>query len=466
MDINKALEELERYQRPGKKRKKTVGVVLPFTKGDEKFWCAYYEFDQPSLGDMEILSYTKGKEESVEMIKKAEGLWKESYEDFEEGLKSSEKYNGKASKFNAMASGITAAVFEGGGYIAGAAAAVTAISVFTLLPAIGFGGAFAYVAVANYRNKRKARKALEMIEEIGEPENEFTLTKHKVGKKIKDPLVYRAAKRMLVELKDNNIDGECFREYRDMVKAYEKKKGWEASLGTVVSEKKLAKKNKGGKTRLDSTAYHIDGVIDHIMKKVAGGKLKFSSPEEEELFKAGAQTSADAAGVAEAYKGGSKKATIGARAWEKYHETLESYPRKEEVEGLKLMVEVLDSKGKVFGAKVGGKKQKEEMLLSMEQQLFGMEESYNEGEMLKTKYRHGYSSGGFMSIFFGLPFTIINWTMNGYQLLKKYGDKTSLSRPSKKKTAKTAKKKKQKGFRAKFKGGLSFIYDKLMYGDD
>ncbi len=446
MDLKKLLKKLETQ----KTEATTIGCALPFTKDGKEYWCAYFDIDQPDTGEMEIISYS----DSLEDVKTAaEAEWLESYDSFIESLKDEQKHGKEGAKINVSLSGVN------GGLAAYASYAALSLGGGPLGALVGGGlfgagaGVYGYSAISNWRNKKRAEKAVKKTEEFRNVKRNYTLKKF--DPQNIDELVYKGAKRMLIELR-GEVDRDCFNSYRDLVKGYEQQHGWKDSPGSVSCQKDLAESmtRPGG---MKNRAYHIDGIIE-IIKRLPkiNSDINFEGMEqdEEDAYYRGVYGGMDMPGLIEKLKTQNEKVTAGGQAWtvQRYIEGL--FPRLEEIDEKKARIEEAKT-GTLYGAPLGTSK--EDIVFRMEEELFYLEDTHSRGELIKRRFEEGLTAAGFTGGILGLPMFIGTHSINGYRALKKYGGK--IKEGIGKKTSKI-----EEGFRKVgngLKDGLTYPYRKI-----
>lgn len=440
MDIKKVLNRLER---PGVSE--PVGCVLPFKKDGKEFWCAYFEFDQPQYGEINVFSYN---DTLADAKKAAEEKWLSSYDALIEEANNLAGYSKEGAKANAALSGLNGGLMGAGAALGGA-----------LISGAFFGvgaGAFGYIAYRNWRNKKNAKKAADKLSEMKSKEKRINLVKR--DPKTADELSYRGMKKMLTSLK-GEIDSSSFYEYRDIVKKYEESNPWQYSSGDLACQKSVLKPQAAAR-KMGKRAYHIDGlvgIIKAISKKIPKfrEKLDFESyGDGEEAFYGGIYGGIDQIGVVEHLGNSDERITTGGQAWDIKKWVNESFPRKAEIEKLYLGIEEA-KKGSLLGVPLGAKK--DGTVFRLEEELFHMEEEYKRGEFLKKKFDEGFFTGGITAAAFGIPLLTANASANGYRALKKYGGKVKEGMAVKAKNFKEGTKKAGK----RIKDGFTYPYRKM-----
>ncbi|MBI5355588.1 MAG: hypothetical protein HZB68_04000 [Candidatus Aenigmarchaeota archaeon] len=440
MDIKKVLKKLEQ---PGSFE--PAGCALPFKKDGKEFWCAYFEFDQPHYGAINVFSYN----DSLDDVKKAaEEKWLSSYDSLIEEANCLAGYSKEGMKANAALSGLNGGLMGAGAAIGGA-----------LISGAFFGigaGAFGYIAYRNWRNKKNARKAADKLTEMKSKEKKFNLIKR--DPKTMDGLSYRGMKKMLTSLR-GEMDPSSFYEYRDIVKKHEESNGWQYSSGELSCQKNVLKPAPAGK-KMAKRAYHIDGlvgIIKGISKKIPKfrERLDFDSyGDGEEAFYGGIYGGIDQIGVVEHLGDSNEKITSGGQAWEIKKWVNESFPRKAEIEKLYHGIEEA-KKGTLLGIPLNARK--DATVFRLEEELFHMEDEYKRGEFLKKKFDEGFFTGGITAAAFGIPLLTANASANGYRALKKYGGKIKDGIGSKTKKFKDGAKKTGRSI----KDGFTYPYRKI-----
>lgn len=404
MDLKKVLKKIE-YPDGAE----PAGCVVPFKKDGKEFWCAYFEFDQPQYGEINIFSYSDSLDDAK---KAAEEKWSGSYDALIEEANDLAGYSKEGVKANAALSGLNGGLMGAGAALGGA-----------LISGAFFGvgaGAFGYIAYRNWRNKKNAKKAANKLTEMKSNGVKINLVKR--DPKTMDGLAYRGIKKMLSSLK-GEIDSSSFYEYRDIVKKYEEAGGWQYSSGDLACQKNALKPLPEGK-KMGKRAYHIDGLVGimkGISKKIPGlrGKLDFEGyGGGEEAFYGGVYGGMDQIGVVEHLSNSDEKITTGGQAWEIKKWVNEAFPRKSEIE--KICRDIGEAKnGSFLGIPLGSRKA--ETIFKLEEELFQMEEEYKRGEFLKKKFDEGFFTGGITAAAFGIPLLTANASSNGYRALRKYG---------------------------------------------